>query len=497
MNTRFGSTRSSLCILALLLAMAEGCLAAAGAVEPAPRRPNFLLYITDDQSWAHTSFAGYKGLKTPNFDTLASQGAYFEHGYASAPTCTASRSAVLAGQHFWRLGPAALLWGEYQPSLVNYQKLLESAGYLTGYTGKGWGPGKPGDNPAGLGYNQAHFASVPPGISDIDYAENFRLFLAQRKPGQPFSFWLSPTEPHRPYGNGWGMRHGINAATLALPPFLPDNPDVRMDVADYLFEIQWADQQLGKVIEYLRQAGELENTVIVLTSDNGMPFARAKSNNYEYGTHVPFAIYWAQGKAHHVRLTDFVSLADLAPTFLDMAGIRPPAVMTGKSLRNLLANGRQSGQFDPQNQYAFSGFERHIGKARPGKQCYPSRAIHSEHWLYISNLAPDRWPAGNPTGFEDIDNGSPSKLVILNDPEYAQYLSWATAKRPAEELYDLKNDPGQLHNLAGQPEYAATQKELAQRLQAEMKTTADPHTLGKGAVFDTYTDYSDTKEPRH
>lgn len=459
--------------------------------QPAPQkpvaRPNFLLVITDDQSWLHTSFAGYPAVSTPNFDRLAREGVYFGNAYASAPTCTASRSAILTGQHFWRLGSAGQLWGEFPATLTTYQQILAQHGYKTGYTGKGWGPGKALlGNPAGPAYNSIR-NTADPNFSTIDHVENLKRFLDERKPGQPFSFWISPTEPHRPFKTGTGASSGeIDMAAIQVPPFLPDTDVVRRDLADYLYEIQWFDRELGRILQLLSERGELDNTVIVYTSDNGMPFPRAKSNNYDYGTHVPFAVRWGNGIRTGQQVTDFISLTDLAPTFLDLAGIPVPSDMTGKSLA-LLVGANRSGRIDKQRNAAYSGFERHIGDARQNQRGYPSRAIHTDKYLYIRNLAPDRWPAGRPPELADIDDGSPSKnQLILQRKDYEDYWQLAAGKRPAEELYAITRDPGQLHNLAADPEYRTVKETFARQLAEEMQRTGDPAASGNTDVFDSF-----------
>jgi N-sulfoglucosamine sulfohydrolase len=450
------------------------------------KRPNFLLVITDDQSWIHTGFGGDPVLRTPNMDRIAQEGVHFKNGYVSAPTCTASRTALLSGQHFWQTGAGAQLWGEYTARTPNYQKILQQHGYHVGYTGKGWGPGKSlMGNPAGKDYNQAK-RDVDPAFSTIDHVENLRRFLTERKQGQPFSFWISPTEPHRPFKAGIGFNSGrFRLEEVVVPPFLPDDPAVRADLADYLFEIEWFDEELGRALAVLQEAGELENTVIVFTSDNGMAFPRAKSNNYEYGTHVPLAIRWGSRLAGPRTVTDYVSLVDLAPTFLELAHIPVPKEMSGRSLKPQLLSDK-SGRVDLDRNAAFTGFQRHIGNARLENRGYPSRAIHSDGYLYIRNVEPERWPAGRPPFLPDIDDGSPSKNLIIQEAAYASFRELAGGKRPAAELYRVSDDPAQLNNLAGDAEYRSIEALLAQRLEAELKRTADPVVTGNGAVFDSY-----------
>lgn len=482
--------RSSIVIAACLLGLLAGFFLSGKPVAPKPARPpNFLLVITDDQSWIHNSYAGYPAIQTPNFDRIAREGVYFGNAYASAPTCTASRSAIIAGQHFWRLGPAAQLWGEYPAELINYQKILQAHGYKVGYTGKGWGPGKSHNgNPAGADYNNIHRENVDSNLSQVDHVENLREFLRQKPAGQPFSFWVSPTEPHRPYKKNSGAESGkIDINKVAVPSFLQDTPEVRNDIADYLFEIEWFDEELGRVLKLLEETGELDNTVVVYTSDNGMPFPRAKSNNYEYGTHVPFAVRWGSAVKSHQQVTDFISLTDLAPTFLDLAGIRVPAEMTGKSFKEQLLAGK-SGRIDTQRDAVYSGFERHIRDARIENRSYPARAIHTDHYLFIENLAPDRFPAGRPPQLADIDNGSPSKMQLTNhQEEFQKFWDLAAAKRPKEEFYDIRKDSGQIENIANDAELLPVKNQLKQRLENTLRQSGDPCADAATCdVFDTY-----------
>jgi len=116
--------------------------------------------------------------------------------------------------------------------------------------------------------------------------------LAKRRPGQPFAFWFGSNDPHRPYEAGSGAKAGLRADRVAVPGFFPDTPEVRSDVLDYLLEVQRFDSQVAALIEALEKAGELDNTIVVVTSDNGMPFPRAKANLYDWGVRMPLAIRW-------------------------------------------------------------------------------------------------------------------------------------------------------------------------------------------------------------
>jgi len=240
----------------------------------------------------------------------------------------------------------------------------------------------------------------------------------------------------------------------------------------------------------------LDNTLVVITGDNGLPFPRCKSNLYDRGTNVPLAVRWpARVKGGRI-VEDFISFSDFAPTFLEAAGLKPAADMTGRSFLDVLTSGK-SGQVDPKRDKVFTGMERHTNR-RAGKVGYPMRAIRTHEYLYIRNFKPDRWPAGDPEGYGDIDN-SPTKTYMIqyrDEPKVKKLFELAFGKRPAEELYDLKKDPGQLNNVAEQPQYAKAKKKLAAELMAKLKATKDPRALGQGGLFDKYPYYGSGYKPK-
>ncbi len=339
--------RAALRALACLLLIA-GAPAATPTTpaSAASRRPNILFAISDDQSWAHTSAAGCAYVRTPAFDRVAREGVLLTHSFAASPSCTPSRSAVLTGRHIWQIGEAGLLYGTLPKEYPPFTHALEDAGYFTGWTGKGWGPGEwqPGGltrHPLGREYNRRQ--QVPPlheTLDARDYAANFEDFLNDRPAGAPFFFWLGATEPHRVYEQGVGARWGKRASDVIVPSYWPDTPEVRSDLLDYAHEIEWFDAQLVRVLARLEQLGELDNTLVVVTSDNGMPFPRAKVNLYDPGVRMPLAIRWPREIPAGRVVDDLVSHLDFAPTFLAVAGVSVPARLTGRSLLPVLrANG--------------------------------------------------------------------------------------------------------------------------------------------------------------
>ena len=462
-------------VLFLILAS----LSFARLIEAAETRPNILLCIADDASAAHFGANGDRVCRTPTFDRVAREGVNFRNAFCSAPSCTPSRGALLTGQDFWRLEEGGNLWSRWPNKFPVYPDLLARAGYHVGLKGKGWGPGdfKAGGrnaNPAGAAYG------------------DFATFLKSVPPGKPFCFWFGSQDPHRPYERGTGLQSGHRLEEVGVPPFLPDTPEVRSDILDYYYEIERFDRETGEMLQLLEQSGQLDNTIVVMTSDNGFPFPRAKANCYDAGTKMPLAIRWpARVRTRHT-VDDFINLTDLAPTFLEAAGLSPSPEMTGRSLMPLLF-AKNSGHIDPARDHVIVGRERHAN-VRAENVGYPIRALRTSRYLYLRNFHPERWPAGDPPLYGDVDehlsiNGSPSKQAVVENNGSAQakrLFELAFGKRPTEELYDLRDDPWQMNNVAKNPAYDTERNRLRAQLNAYLLQTRDPRASGSGDVFDHY-----------
>jgi len=456
----------------------------AEAAKPA-KRPNILFAIADDWGWPHAGAYGDPVVKTPAFDRVAREGVLFKHAYISSPSCTPCRNSILTGQYHWRLGPGANLWSTLDPTTPVYPLLLQKAGYHVGSWRKSWGPGRltgwNGVQPAGKHY------------------KGLDAFLAARPKDTPFCFWLGSSDPHRGYVLHSGAKSGMDLSKIKLFECFPDNDVIRGDVADYYFEVQRFDSDVAKAIKKLEEIGELENTIVVVTGDHGMPFPRGKGNLYDSGARVPLAIRWgANLKKSGRTVDDFVSLPDVAPTFLEIAGLDVPKVMTAKSLLTIITSDKAGIVEGEARAFALHGKERHCPGQEGHMGGYPCRAIRTRGFLYIRNFKPDRWPAGTPNHTKaavkgawlaDCDNGPTKTYITANkdkDAHHSRMYDLCFAKRPAEELYDCTKDPEQLTNLATDPAYAKTKAKLAAQLVAQLKATADPRATGGGDEFDKY-----------
>jgi arylsulfatase A-like enzyme len=518
---------------ALLLTL----LAASGFALSAPQRPNILFFFADD--WGrfarvyaeHGNLAGTNSLlRTPNLDRLAKEGVLFRNAHVNAPSCTPCRSSLLSGQHFWRTGRGAILQGAvWDESIPTYPLLLRDAGYHLGKSYKVWSPGSPGDAPyggqkhafekSGRAFNNfsenatdlvAKGATVEAARAKLleEVRGNFRAMLAAKAADQPFAYWFGPTNTHRAWVRGSGQKlWGLDPDALKgkLPAFLPDVPVVREDLADYLGEVQALDAAMGVLLEELDRAGERGKTLIAVSGDHGAPgFPHGKCNLYGFGTGVSLIVAGAGVKGGRV-VDDMVTLPDLAPTFLEAGGVKPPAVMTGRSLWNVLQSDRQ-GLVDPARTWVVAGRERHVEIARPDYSPYPQRALRTLDHVLIVNFKPDRWPLGNPYRLDGADEPTFAELaqttfVTLPDddagptkawfvgarksPEWSALFEKFYGRRPMFELYDLRQDPHEMNNVAESPAYAAVRKEMTDRLFTILRETGDPRMLEDGKYFET------------
>jgi N-sulfoglucosamine sulfohydrolase len=465
-----------------ILMLAGGPLFAADVppAKPDPR-PNIVFAIADDWSFPHAGVYGDKVVKTPTFDRVANEGVLFTHAYCAAPTCSASRASILTGQWPHRLSEGADLWGTLPARFPVYPDVLEKAGYRIGYTRKGWGPGSLGDrarNPAGPLF------------------KSFDEFIKTVPAGTPFCFWFGSHDPHRPYVEGSGAKSGMKIEDAAVPPYLPDAPEVRSDILDYYFAVERYDRDAGDILKQLEAAGRLDNTMFVMSSDNGWPFPRAKANVYEWSAHMPLAIRWPARVKGGRTVNDLVSLIDLAPTFLQAAALDTKLMpdMNARSLLGLLT-GDVSIPHVSARPYVFFERERHAN-VRKGDLSYPMRAIRTDNFLYIRNFRPDLWPAGDPQMWKDVGpfgdiDGGPTKSLLLDrrdEPGIAGFFRLACGKRLGEELYDLRKDPNSIKDVAGYTEYGADQKKMAAALDEWMHATGDPR-ADAGGDFDAFDKY--------
>ncbi len=498
-------------------------------------RPNILFLFADDWGryasiYSEAAPGGINDVvQTPVFDRIARDGVLFNHAHVSAPSCTPCRSSLLTGQHFWRTGTGSILLGATFPKdLPTFPVLLRDAGYHIGATYKVWGPGTPSNFPFSEGHMYGQAGSRFNGFSQnatrtvssgktVDEAkaqllaevrDNFRAFLADQKEGQPFCYWFGPTNVHRKWIKGSGKTlWGIDPDSLKgkMPPFLPDVPEVRQDLADYFGEVAAWDAAMAVILEELEKSGQADETLIAVSGDHGAPgFPYGKCNLYDFGTGVCLAISGPGVKGGRV-VNDLTSLTDLAPTFLAAAGLKAPKIMTGRSLWPVLESSEE-GLVDSERTRVFTGRERHVDNARADYKPYPQRCLRTHDHALIINFRPDRWPMGDPYLLENGESPSiaelegntritlpdedagPTKAWLVTartDPKWKPHFDWVYGQRPRYELYDLRKDPHEEKNVAKDPEYAKILAELEAELLAELKSTGDPRMIENGKFYET------------
>jgi N-sulfoglucosamine sulfohydrolase len=475
------------------------CLFSLAADGAGPQQPNILFVIADD--WGlHAGAYGTRWVKTPAFDRIGREGLLFENAYTPVAKCAPSRAILLTGRHAWQNGEAGNHVAAFPPKLRSWPEVLMDEGWHVGVTGKGWGPGIANDANGkprlitGRPFNRHKSPPPTSAISNNDYAANFEDFLDAASEGVPWCFWYGATEPHRGYEWQSGMNKGGKKIDdiEQVPAYWPDHETVRHDLLDYAFEVEHVDHHLGRMIAELEKRGLLDHTLIIVTSDHGMPFPRVKGYAYHDSNHVPLAIRWPGGIRHGGRVIgDFVDFTDLAATLLDVAGIveKKSGMMpiTGASWRPIFES-EKSGRIVPERDHVLIGKER-TDVGRPHNQGYPIRGIVTAGHLYLHNYEPSRWPAGNPeTGYLDTD-GSPTKSLILErgrQDRADHFWQLNFGLRPADELYDLQSDTHCVRNLAADPEQTDLVTALRDRMESTLIAQGDPRMLGNGRVFDDY-----------
>jgi uncharacterized sulfatase len=386
-----------------------------------------------------------------------------------------------------------ILWEKY-PLLPD---ILSKNGYHVGATGKRYWPRTKNvedavDEPIGKVYDKQRHQTVPNGISKNNYSANFKQFLDESPEGKPFFFWVGTMEPHRPYAIDQGIRTGIDTSKIRIPAFYPDVPATKLDMADYMSEIEWVDNAVGEMIDILDDKGLSESTLVIYTSDNGMPLPRAKATLYDHGVRMPLLMKWPDQIKKPRVVKNPVSLIDLAPTFLELAGIEIPDQMTGKSIKNIILS-KKSGFTDPNREFVVTAFEKHTS-CRPDQLGYPRRAIHTEEWTLIINYEPSRFPMGDPDIYiptwDNLGDTDPGRLKEyfkenMNKPDFKDFWNLAFDKLPEEQLFNKRDDPDMLVNLAYNPEYKEIKIELREKLERYLAETDDPRQKGE-SPWDNY-----------
>ncbi|MFN0088595.1 MAG: sulfatase [Blastocatellia bacterium] len=426
-------------------------------------RPNVVLIIADDQAWEDSGAYGNKKVRTPNIDRLAREGLRFNRAFVTISSCSPSRSSLITGRYPHNTDAEQLHW-PLPAEQVTFVEKLKAAGYWTAASGK-WHLGDAVRNRFDLvdDPGEAGFQTDPKTgrmlARDDSGAEGWIPPMRRRAKDKPFFLWLAALDPHRDYvANSIPNPH--RAKDVIVPPYLPDTPEVREEIALYYDEITRLDGNIGKVIAELERQGIAGNTLIIFISDNGRPFPRAKTTLYDSGIRTPLIARWPKTIRGGGVADGLVSSVDIAPTILQLAGVAIPATVQGKSFAATLAN--------PQAKtrdaiYAEKNWHDYEDRAR---------AVRTERFKYIRNDYPDL-----PLTTSADSGRSPTMDAIrrLRDagrltPEQSRIFQ---TPRPDEELYDVIADPHEFNNLAADPRYATTLAAHRAMLEQWSKDTND------------------------
>ncbi len=430
-------------------------------------RPNLLLIVTDDESWFEHDIYGHSNLETPHFNRLAEEGVLFTHGYVSAPSCGPARASILSGRNIWELEQGAFMLSYFPKKFTSMMAILGDNGYQAAFSGKGWGPGlypREGQRMNGKGYydHKTKDRENRMYLSPFNVPDNFEAFLGDRDEDKPFVFWAGIEEPHAP----WPKKE--EAKRLLKKEFNVDADQINTEPGNnphrsplgFYYEILHADRQVGQMLAALEQRNLLENTLVLYIGDNGSDSdpggvledaARAdgteltnirlkgKNTPYDAGSRVPMALMWKSTVPPGRVVDDFVNSIDIAPTFLQAAGVKVPSFITGKSFLDTVLSD-QSGWIDPERDFVMTGSEWHTHPRT-------TRTIRDKRFEYIV-----KYP-----------NADRLELV--------------------EELYDLQNDMWEYNNLIGDSEYAPVLERLKARMDDYGRKTGDPRFTGKMELF--------------
>lgn len=452
--------------LTLFLVMATGLFARGINRQQTAERPNFILIIADDMAWDDTTVYGHKTIRTPNLARLAREGMRFDHAFVTASSCSPSRASMFTGRYPHQTGAEQLHW-PVPKEQIGFTTPLRQAGYWTAAAGK-WHLGeavKPQfdvireGNPAGfiLPVDPAVYAKLT--TAEKSGCDQWVPLLRDRPKDKPFFLWLASFDPHRDYfENTIPQPH--RPEDVVIPPYLPDTPELRKELALYYDEITRLDQYVGEVLDELERQRIANNTFVLFLSDNGRPFPRAKTTVYDSGIRTPLLVRWPAKVKAGTSTERLVSSVDIAPTILSLAGIKPGANFAGKDFLPLLTQPNKQVREYVYAEHNWHDYDDH------------GRAVRSEQFKYIRNYYTE---LANTPSADAVRSPSFQSLRRLRDAGQlnAAQMNVFVKPRPEEELYDVVRDPDELHNLAADPKYAAALQKLRAELQRWEKATRD------------------------
>ena len=421
-------------------------------------RPNFVLIIADDMNWDDCGAYVHPTIRTPNIDRLATEGMRFTNAFLTASSCSPSRASIITGRYPHNTDAEQLHW-PLPAGKKTFVELLKETGYWTAAAGK-WHLGDAVKDrfhhireadvsgfqlPAGT--NKTKGAMV---AKEKSGCEHWVSTLRSRPKDKPFFLWLAALDPHRDYEPGI-IPNPHKPIDVRVPPYLPDVQEVREELALYYDEIVRLDSYIGDVLKEIKAQGIEKDTFVLFFSDNGRPFPRDKTTLYDGGIKTPWIVRWPRRVRAASICTQLVSSVDIAPTILSVAGIDIPSNSQGYSFAPLLTDPRTKIR-----DYVFAEDHWHDYEDL-------GRAVRSKQYKYIRNDYPDL-PATPPADVGRSQTFRAMQRLRALGKLTRNQMGCFVKPRPAEELYDVVNDPHELHNLSDSPNYVNVLREFREAL---------------------------------
>ncbi len=432
------------------------------------KRPNIIFIIGDDVGCYDLGCYGNEGIQTPNIDRLSAEGLHFDNAFLTISSCSPSRVSIITGRYPHNTG-ACELHSPLPPDQVLFPEILKAHGYYTAQAGK-WHFGSTAyGNPEKI--HKGDYKALGPAVRAFDRFSVLKedngdggeamwlRILRERPKDKPFFFWFASSDSHRPWGADTFQVQN-QPGNVWVPPFLYDGPLTRRDLTSYYNEISRLDFYVGQVEKELQRQGIADNTILIFTSDNGRPFPRCKTRVYDSGLKTPLLIKWPGHIKPGQKTEALISIIDLAPTLLQLAGIQPGPAFQGKSFATLFDHPEKEFRH-----YIFSEHNWHDYEAY-------ERQVRTKKYMYILNKRPqfDSWGPADAVS-------SPSMKEI-----YATYRQHKTnccqedifvKPRPVEEFFEVVKDPMQFFNLAEKPEFQKQKNALKKVLAQWQRETGD------------------------
>ena len=427
-----------------------------------PRR-NVVLLIADDLG-LQVGCYGDRAARTPHLDALARRGVRFSHAFATVSSCSPSRSVLYTGLHTHTSGQYGLAHGAHnfhtRAGVRSLPSYLRVAGYRTAIIGK----------THILPRSVYDFEEIKAsGRNGAQMAKLARKFI-EGCGDKEFCLVMGYTDPHRA-GKGKNYANqpkhpGIEETKfdpkeVTVPPFLPDSPDVRADLAEYYQSVNRLDQGVGQLLDVLKTTGRDRDTLVLFLSDNGMPFPGAKTTLYDSGIHLPLIISQPGQKKAGLVNRARASWVDILPTILDWAGLKVPIKLPGRSLLPILEQENPTGWDEVYASHVFHEVTMY----------YPMRAVRTRKFEYIRNLA---HKLDYPFAQDLYDSTTWQGILKRGDKKMGVRGLETFLRRPLEELYDVEKDPAQTRNLAGDSAHARTLATLRKKVRDMQEKTNDP-----------------------